>query len=73
MTTRVFTSDGKLLDEYLNEKIINQINEILKVIPKEDLFISSDEYTFNIALLLPFMYHKSNSSSFVHSIPVIFS
>ena len=62
----------KLLDEYLNEKIINQINEILKVIPKEDLFISSDEYTFNIALLLPFMYHKSNSSSFLRNNRFVF-
>ena len=53
-----------LLREYLSDEVINKINEILRIVKKEDLFIS-DNKKFKIALLLPFMYEGFNNNYYI--------
>ena len=62
----------KLLNEPINELILEEIQNILKKIPRKDLFVDADEYTFNIAVLLPFMYNEYNKMSLVKNNKFIF-
>ncbi len=55
-----------LLREYLNEDVINEINEILEIVEKEDLFVS-DNTKFRVAVLLPFMFDGLENTYFVQN------
>ena len=53
-----------LLREYLNKDVINQINEILKIVDREDIFVS-DNKKFRVAVLLPFMFDGLENTYFI--------
>jgi hypothetical protein len=55
-----------LLREYLNKDVIDEINEILKIVEKEDLFVS-DNKKFRVAVLLPFMFDGLENTYFIQN------
>ena len=55
-----------LLKEYLTEDVINEINKILEIVEKEDLFVS-DNKKFRVAVLLPFMFDGLENTYFIQN------
>ena len=55
-----------LLKEYLTDDVINEINEILEIVEKEDLFVS-DNKKFKVAVLLPFMFDGLENTYFIQN------
>ena len=55
-----------LLREYLTEDVINEINKILEIVEKEDLFVS-DNKKFRVAVLLPFMFDGLENTYFIQN------
>ena len=55
-----------LLREYLNKDVIDEINEILNIVEKEDLFVS-DNKKFRVAVLLPFMFDGLENTYFIQN------
>ena len=54
----------KLLKEYLDEETLKEIKNLLEFVPKNELF-QSEKKTFNIAILLPFMYSSIENNYFI--------
>ena len=55
-----------LLREYLTEDVINEINNILEIVEKEDLFVIDDK-KFRVAVLLPFMFSGLADTYFIQN------
>ena len=53
----------KLLKEYLDDEALEEIKELLEVIPKKDLFLSGNK-KFTVSVLLPFMYSETSNNNF---------
>ena len=53
-----------LLKEYLDSDVIDEINKILKIVKKEDLFVT-DNSKYKIAVLLPFMFDGVENNLFI--------
>ena len=56
----------KLLKEYLDEETLKKIQNLLEFVPKNELF-QSEKKTFNIAILLPFMYSSIENNYFIRN------
>ena len=56
----------KLLKEYLDEETLKEIKNLLEFVPKNELF-QSEKKTFNIAILLPFMYSSIENNYFIRN------
>ena len=56
----------KLLKEYLDEETLIEIKNLLEFVPKNELF-QSEKKTFNIAILLPFMYSSIENNYFIRN------
>ena len=56
----------KLLKEYLDEETLKEIKTLLEFVPKNELF-QSEKKTFNIAILLPFMYSSIENNYFIRN------
>ena len=56
----------KLLKEYLDEETLKEIKKLLEFVPKNELF-QSEKKTFNIAILLPFMYSSIENNYFIRN------
>ena len=53
----------KLLKEYLDDEALEEIKELLEVVPKKDLFLSGNK-KFTVSVLLPFMYSEASNNNF---------
>ncbi|MAD59208.1 MAG: hypothetical protein CMB81_02630 [Flammeovirgaceae bacterium] len=53
----------KLLKEYLDDDALDEIKNLLEIIPKKDLFLSENR-KFTVSVLLPFMYSGDNNNFF---------
>ena len=56
----------RLLDEFINEEVRQEINKILKIVDKDQFFISSEE-KFKVAVLLPFMYESLENTFYIQN------
>ena len=56
----------RLLNEFINEEVRNEINKILKIVDKNQLFISSEE-KFKVAVLLPLMYESLENTYYIQN------
>ena len=56
----------QLLNEFLNEDVQNEIKEILRIVDRNELFISSYE-KFKIAVLLPMMYESLENTYYIRN------
>ena len=56
----------KLLNEFLDEDVQNEIKEILRIVDRNELFISSSE-KFKIAVLLPMMYESLENTYYIRN------
>ena len=56
----------KLLNEFLDEDVQNEIKEILRIVDRNELFISSYE-KFKIAVLLPMMYESLENTYYIRN------
>ena len=56
----------KLLKEHLDEETLKEIQNLLEFVPKNELF-QSEKKTFNIAILLPFMYSGIENNYFIRN------
>ena len=56
----------QLLNEFLDEDVQNEIKEILRIVDRNELFISSHE-KFNIAVLLPMMYESLENTYYIRN------
>ncbi len=55
-----------LLNEFINEDVRNEINQILQIVDKNQLFISSEE-KFKVAVLLPLMYESLENTYYIQN------
>ena len=56
----------ELLNEFINEDVRNEINQILQIVDKNQLFISSEE-KFKVAVLLPLMYESLENTYYIQN------
>ncbi len=56
----------QLLNEFLDEDVQNEIKEILRIVDRNELFISSYE-KFKIAVLLPMMYESLENTYYIRN------
>ena len=56
----------KLLKEYLDEETLKEIKNLLEFVPKNEIF-QSEKKTFQIAILLPFMYSSTENNYFIRN------
>ena len=56
----------QLLNEFLDEDVQNEIKEILRIVDRNELFISSSE-KFKIAVLLPMMYESLENTYYIRN------
>ena len=54
----------KLLKEYLDDDALDEIKDLLEIIPKKDLFRSGNK-KFTVSVLLPFMYTGYDNNNFI--------